>query len=101
MFTRFRGGCYYVNRNFSVLPSVIFSVEEEVGADDGDANRHNGQDDKHQKHECKAKEKKTDHKNNKKHKNANKHKTQMKKKQKTLKIHKNALKKMELNAMQN
>ena len=34
------------------LPSVVLSVEQEVCADDGDANSDNGQDDEDQEHEA-------------------------------------------------
>ena len=39
-------------RNRYDVPSVVLRVEQEVGADDGDADGDDGQDDKDQQHEA-------------------------------------------------
>lgn len=41
----------HLDATLNDLPSVVLCVEEEVGADDGDADGDDGQDEEHQQHE--------------------------------------------------
>ena len=46
------GSFQHVKKNPTLpLPSVVLGIEQEVSADDGNADRDDGKDQKHQKHE--------------------------------------------------